>query len=250
MNWRSSVASANASIRAWSIGEPGRRRRPPRRPGGGFRRGWQAASAGGRRSGIGHDHRSVRRRGEGCLGRVSELRSRVRRACAARRARPRCGRPRPCSRRRCANRTAARSRCSTGRSRGWRSERSVQPLRASTAALDQRRHLFELVRRSLVDHPERKRRAAAAPGVEIVNFAFEQLGVGHDHLLAGDRAQPGGLEADPFDGSGGLVVAGWCRRAGTACRTGSKARRTGRRRCLARRGRWQCRRCRARRPAR
>ena len=36
---------------------------------------------------------------------------------------------------------------------------------------------------------------------------LEQIGVGDDHLLAGDRADPGALEADLLDRAGGLVEA-------------------------------------------
>ena len=50
---------------------------------------------------------------------------------------------------------------------------------------------------------------------------LEQLGVGHDHLLAGDAAQAGGLEADPLDRAGRGAVADRCRRGGTAGRTRS-----------------------------
>ena len=49
-------------------------------------------------------------------------------------------------------------------------------------------------------------RRALACG-EIVDLALEQLGVGHDQLLAGSRAQPRGLEADALDRAGALVVA-------------------------------------------
>ena len=40
-----------------------------------------------------------------------------------------------------------------------------------------------------------------------MDLALEQLGVGHDQLLAGQRAQPRRLEADPLDRAGAVVVA-------------------------------------------
>ena len=49
-------------------------------------------------------------------------------------------------------------------------------------------------------------RRALACG-EVVDLALEQLGVGHDQLLAGQRAQPRRLEADPLDRAGAVVVA-------------------------------------------
>ncbi len=166
-----------------------------------------ALGAGG---GIGHDHRPVGRGGEGRLGRIGELDAGAREGAQHAPARP-------------PSRSAAtlfdvgaaavvdqlEIDARRRRSRGSRSGRSVQPLRASTAALASDGDLFELVRRRLVDQRRTaadERRAAAAG--EIVDFALEQLGVGHDDLLAGDRAQPGGLEADPLDGAGGLVVTG------------------------------------------
>ena len=89
-------------------------------------------------------------------------------------------------------------------SRGWRSARngslcaippltwrSTRPSRAHPGCL--------------VDEAEGERGPARAAAGEIVDLALEQLGVGHHHLLAVDRPQARGLEADPLDGARGLV---------------------------------------------
>src|SRR5437660_155904 len=49
--------------------------------------------------------------------------------------------------------------------------------------------------------------ASANASIRAWSIALEQLGVGHHHLLAGERAQAGRLEPDPLDPSGGAVVA-------------------------------------------
>src|SRR3954452_5914017 len=40
-----------------------------------------------------------------------------------------------------------------------------------------------------------------------MNFALEQLGIGHDKLLAGERTKPGRLEPDALNRARALVVA-------------------------------------------
>ena len=195
MNWWSSVASANASIRAWSTVSqadtptswPTRARISSRRgmairhQKGSGARGWSEAARAPASCGRALDQRAQDRRPvarPACPGRaarivVDEVVGRARRAGARQGA---------------ADELAAFLR-------GRPPSRPQSP----TASID--------LAEALAADREIDRDAPRLGLREIVDFALEQFGVGHDQLLAGQRAQPRGLEPDPLDRAGAAVVA-------------------------------------------
>ena len=67
-------------------------------------------------------------------------------------------------------------------------------------------HALELGRVGVIDDAERQPDAIDPRLVDVGQFLLEQFGVGHDHQLAGARADAGGLEPDPLDRAGGPAL--------------------------------------------